>query len=89
MDLGGAAVNIDRAAARLQHQPDTGGEQHPHHFQRIPNDSVQVDHIVLGGISLPPAEGKNLIDNFFGPAPRFIDLVDVLVIFIFRAQLLF
>ena len=58
MDLSGAAVNIDGAVVGLYHQPDTGGEQHPHHFQGIPDDGVEVDHIVLGRIGLPPAEGR-------------------------------
>ena len=80
---------METGDGRADHQPGTGGEEESRQYQRSPKESVQGDHIVLGGISLPPAEGKNLIGHLFGPAPRFIDLVDVLVIFIFRAQLLF
>lgn len=88
MDLSGAAVNIDGAVVGLYHQPDTGGEQHPHHFQGIPDDGVEVDHIVLGRIGLPPAEGEDLIHDLLGPAARLIDLVNILIVLVFRAQLM-
>ena len=88
VDLGGAAVDIDGPAVRLHHQTDAGREQHPHHFQGVPDDGVEIDHIVLGGVGLPPAEGKDLIHDLLGPAARLIDLVNVLIVFVFRAQLL-